>query len=59
MLLTETRQAVAGTQDGMDEAAGRSPERHAALCVQMLFAETRYVWLRLLECGPGMVEATW
>jgi len=64
MSVAETRQAaiwaqrVAGTQDGVDEAAGWSQPRHAAFCVQMLFAETGYVGLQLLECGPGMVEAT-
>jgi hypothetical protein len=52
-------QMVAGTRDGMDEAAGRLQERHAAFCqcVQMLVADIQYLGLRLLECGPGMVEA--
>jgi len=65
MSIAETRQVVfsvqivTGTWDGMDEAVGQSQERHAAFCVQMLVAEIRYAWLRLLECGPGMVEAIW
>jgi len=60
MSIAETRQVVfsaqmvTGTRNGIDKAAGRSQERHAAFCVQMLLD---MVGLRLLECGPGMVEA--